>query len=174
MADRLNLRTPTGYDGAPGTVHKMGIVRLATEAQAIAGTDNAKAITPATLAAAIAGGLSPTFGTMTLNGNLVLNTAGNKVVYTNLATTTAAGANSAGTVTLVGGTATISTTAVTAGSKIKLTRQSVGATGAAALGQLSIGTITAGASFVINAWSQANATVLAATDVSSIYWEIIN
>jgi hypothetical protein len=119
--------------------------------------------------------ITATLGNITAtNGNLVLNTAGNKMVYTSVATTTTAGANSAGTVTLVGGTATVSTTAVTASSKIRLTRQSVGATGAAALGELSIGTITASTSFVINAWSQANATALAATDVSSIFWEIVN
>lgn len=119
--------------------------------------------------------ITATLGNITAtNGNLVLNTAGNKMVYTSVATTTTAGANSAGTVTLVGGTATVSTTAVTASSKIRLTRQSVGATGAAALGELSIGTITASTSFVINAWSQADATALAATDVSSIFWEIVN
>lgn len=119
--------------------------------------------------------LTATSGAITAtNGNLVLGTAGNKIISSSVASTTTAGANSFGKVTLVGGTATVSTTAVTASSIIILTRQSVGATGAAALGELSIGTITAGTSFVINAWSQANATSLAATDVSSIGWMIIN
>jgi hypothetical protein len=119
--------------------------------------------------------LTATLGNITAtNGNLVLNTAGNKMVYTSVATTTTAGANSAGTVTLVGGTATVSTTAVTASSKIRLTRQGIGATGAAALGDLSIGTITASTSFVINAVQAANATALQASDVSSIFWEIVN
>lgn len=108
------------------------------------------------------------------NGDIVRGTAGNKDVYSSVATTTAAGANSAGTVTLSGGTATISTTAVTANSKIRLTRQGVGATGAAALGILTVGTITAGTSFVINAVQAADATALQASDVSSIWWELVN
>ncbi len=119
--------------------------------------------------------LTATLGAITAtNGNLVLGTAGNKIISTSVASTTTAGANSFGKVTLVGGTATVSTTAVTASSIIFLTRQGVGATGAAALGELSVGTITASTSFVINAWSQADATALAATDVSSIGWMIVN
>lgn len=46
--------------------------------------------------------------------------------------------------------------------------------GAAALGIITIGTIVASTSFVINAWKTADATDLAATDVSSIGWMIIN
>lgn len=119
--------------------------------------------------------LTATLGNITAtNGNFVKNTAGNKDVYTSLATTTAAGANSAGTVTLVSGTATIATTSVTASSKIRIYRQSIGSTGAAALGILSIGTITAGTSFVINAVQAANATLNQSTDVSVIFWEIVN
>jgi len=119
--------------------------------------------------------LTATLGNITAtNGNFVKNTAGNKDVYTSLATTTTAGANSAGTVTLSGGTATISTTAVTAASKIRIYRQSVGATGAAALGILSIGTITASTSFIINAVQAADATALQASDVSVVFWEIVN
>jgi hypothetical protein len=119
--------------------------------------------------------MTATLGDITAtNGNIVKGTAGNKDVYTNVASTTTAGANSAGTVTLVGGTATISTTAVTASSLIRIYRQSVGATGAAATGNLSIGTITAATSFVINSVSAADATALAATDVSVVFWEIVN
>jgi hypothetical protein len=119
--------------------------------------------------------LTATLGAITAtNGNLVLGTAGNKIVSTSVASTTTAGANSFGKVTLVGGTATVSTTAVTASSIIFLTRQGIGATGANPLGELSIGTIVAATSFVINAWSQADATALAATDVSSIGWMIVN
>lgn len=124
---------------------------------------------------ATAGGLTAGAGDITAtNGNLVLTAAGNKMVRTSVASTTTAGANSIGTVTLVGGTATVATTAVDAGSLIQLSRMSVGATGAAALGMLSVGTITAGVSFVINAWSATDATALATTDVSSILWEITN
>ena len=119
--------------------------------------------------------LTATLGAITAtNGNLVLGTAGNKIVSTSVASTTTAGANSFGKVTLVAGTAIVSTTAVTASSIIFLTRQGVGSTGAAALGNLSIGTITAGTSFVINAWSATDATALATTDVSSIGWMIVN
>lgn len=121
-------------------------------------------------------GITATSGAITAtNGNLVLGTAGNKILSTSVASNTAtAGANSFGTVTLIGGTITVATTAVTANSIILLTRMSVGATGAAALGILSVGTITAATSFVINAWLTANATSLATTDVSVIGWQIIN
>lgn len=119
--------------------------------------------------------VTATLGNITAtNGNIVKGTAGNKDVYTSVATTTTAGANSAGTVTLVGGTATISTTAIAAGSKIRLTRQGIAATGAAALGILTVGTISAGVSFIINAVQAADATALQASDVSSIWWEIVN
>ena len=70
-----------------------------------------------------------------------------------------AGATS-GSATLVAGTVTVSTAAVAAGSKIVLARQATGGT----LGHLSVGTITAGTSFVINSSS--------GTDTSVIYWEI--
>ena len=119
--------------------------------------------------------LTATLGAITAtNGNFVKGTAGNKDVYTSVASTTAAGANSAGTVTLVGGTATISTTAVTASSLIRLYRQGIGSTGAAALGILTRGTITAGTSFVINSVQAADATALQASDVSVVFWEIVN
>lgn len=119
--------------------------------------------------------LTATLGSITAtNGNFVFGTSGNKTIYSHVATTTTAGANSAGSVTLVGGTATIATTAVDSTSLIRLTRQGVGSTGAAALGILAVGTITTGTSFIINAWSTADATSLAATDVSVIFWEIVN
>lgn len=119
--------------------------------------------------------LTATLGAITAtNGNLVLGTAGNKIISSSVGATAAAGANSFGTVTLIGGTIVVSTTAVTANSIIMLTRQTVGATGAAALGMLTIGTIVAATSFVINSWKTADATDLAITDVSNIGWMIIN
>ena len=75
---------------------------------------------------------------------------------------------------LAGGTATVSTSAVTTNSLIYLSRLTVGSTGAAALGMLSVGTIVNGVSFDINAWLTANATSLATTDVSKICWMIVN
>lgn len=130
-------------------------------------------IAPGSIAATTS--LTATLGNITAtNGNIVRGTAGNKDVYSSVATTTAAGANSAGTVTLVGGTATVATTAVTAASQIRLYRQEIGATGAAALGHVTLGTKTAGVSFIINAVQAADATALQASDVSVIGWEIVN
>lgn len=108
------------------------------------------------------------------DGNLVLGTTGNKLVSTSVGTTPAAGFSSIGSATLVGGTITISTASVTAASLIIIWRQSVGATGANALGMLAVGTITPGTSFVINANTTANATTLVATDVSVVGYFIIN
>ena len=119
--------------------------------------------------------ITATLGAITAtNGNLVLTAAGNKMMRTSVATTTTAGANSIGSVTLVGGTATVATTAVTANSLIQIWRQSIGSTGAAVLGHLAVGTISAGTSFVINALSLTDATALQTSDVSVVGWEIIN
>jgi hypothetical protein len=140
------------------------------------GADPAFTASPSVTGSITAGTtLTATLGNITAtNGNLVLTAAGNKMVRTSVGTTTTAGANSIGSVTLVGGTATVATTAVTTNSLIQIWRQSIGATGAAALGELSIGTITNGTSFVINAALPATATSLATTDVSVVGWEIIN
>lgn len=113
-------------------------------------------------------------GNTTVTGNLIFNTAGNKIISSSVATNSTAGANSFGSVTLAGGTATVSTTSVTTNSLILIWRQSIGATGAAALGDLTVGTITNGVSFVINAVQAANATALQATDVSIVGWVIVN
>ena len=138
------------------------------------GTSNALTLTQAGALTATTS-VTATLGNITAtNGNLVLVAAGNKINRTSVGTTSAAGANSIGSVVLVGGTVTVATTAVTANSLIKIWRQGVGATGAADLGQLSVGTIVAATSFVINAWQPANATALQASDVSVIGWEIIN
>jgi len=120
-------------------------------------------------------GVTATTGNITAtNGNIVRGTAGNKDVYSSVATTTAAGANSAGTVTLAAGEAVVSTTAVTANSQIRIYRQGIGATGAAALGILSILTRSAGVSFTIRAVQPADATAAQVADVSVIGWEIVN
>lgn len=100
--------------------------------------------------------ISMTVSNVTLSTNLTLGTVGNKL---NIATGTNA---SIGTAVLVAGTVTVSTTAVTAGSIIMLTRQVTGGT----VGELSVGTITAGTSFVINSAS--------ATDTSTVGYLIIN
>ena len=140
------------------------------------GADPAFTASPSVTGSITAGTtLTATLGNITAtNGNIVRGTAGNKDVYSSVATTTAAGTNSAGTVTLTGGTATIATTAITAASIIRLYRQGIGATGAAALGIVTLGTVSAGVSFIINAVQAANATALQASDVSVIGWEIVN
>lgn len=132
-------------------------------------------ITATTSITATLGAITATNGDIVAtNGNFTFGTAGNKVLYSSVATVKAAGANSAGSVVLETGSVIVSTSAVTTNSLIKIWRQSVGATGAAALGQLSVGTISNGVSFVINAWSAADATSLQASDVSVVGWEIIN
>jgi hypothetical protein len=167
----INSLTPTaGNIIIAGTANQVAVgsagstVTLSTPATFIA---------PGSIAATTT--VTATLGNITAtNGNIVRGTAGNKDVYTSVASTPTAGANSAGTVTLTGGTATITTTAVTAASQIRLYRQGIGATGAAALGILTLGTVTPATSFVIRAVQAADATALQASDVSVIGWEIVN
>ena len=117
--------------------------------------------------------LTATLGAITAtNGNLVLGTAGNKILSTSVATTTTAGANSFGSVTLSSGTATVSTTAVTDNSLISIWRQGVGAS--TALGEITVGTIVASTSFVINAATQGTPGTPLAADASVVGWIIIN
>jgi hypothetical protein len=162
--------------GAANAASSLGVASTGTVLAGATGADPAFTASPSVTGSVTAGTtLTATLGAITAtNGNLVLGTAGNKILSTSVASTITAGANSFGKVTLVGGTATVSTTAVTASSIIFMTRQGVGATGAAALGELSVGTISAGASFIINAWSSTDATSLQASDVSSIGWMIVN
>lgn len=91
------------------------------------------------------------------NGNLTLGTAGNKL---NIATGTNASVGKSAAMTA--GSITISTTAVTASSIIFLTHANIGGT----VGELSVGTIVAGTSFVINSSS--------GSDTSTVNWLIIN
>lgn len=172
----ITLSIPAAFI-APGSIAATSTVTGATGVIATTGNITAStgnlvstlgSVTAATTVTATLGAITAT------NGNLVLGTAGNKILSTSVGSTAAAGANSFGKVTLVGGTVTVATTAVTANSIILLTRQSIGATGANPVGQLTIGTITGGTSFVINAVTTATATTLVATDVSSIGWMIIN
>ena len=171
----ITLSIPAAFV-APGSIAATTTVASTTTMTAGTGLTATTGNIVATAGAVNAGtSMTATLGDITAtNGNLVLVAAGNKINRTSVATTTTAGANSIGYVTLVGGTATVSTTNVTASSLIRLTRLGIGATGAAALGQLSVGTIVASTSFVINAVQAADATALQASDVSIIMWEIIN
>lgn len=89
------------------------------------------------------------------NGNITLGTSGNKL---NIATGSNASVGISGAMTA--GSITISTTAVTANSIIQLTPVGAGT------GQISIGTITAATSFVINSSDNA--------DTRIVHWTIIN
>lgn len=171
----------TNYNGlsADGTINLnttgAGVTTIGTGGTGATNIGNATGNTTITGSLTASTTLTATLGNITAtNGNIVRGTAGNKDVYSSVATTTTAGANSAGTVVLVNGTATVSTTAVTASSQIRLYRQGIGSTGAAALGILTLGTITAGTSFVITAVQPADATAAQTTDVSVIAWEIVN
>jgi hypothetical protein len=123
-----------------------------------------------------AGGITAAVGTghFNITGNLNFTTAGNKILSASVATDGTAGANSFGSATLAAGTITINTTAVTASSLIYLSRMSPGATGANDLGILSVGTVTAGASFVINALTVTDSTTVQTDDASVVAWMIVN
>jgi len=109
--------------------------------------------------------LTATLGNITAtNGNIVLGTAGNKISSTSVGSTTTAGANSFGTVALVGGTATVATTAVTANSMIFLQCQALGTVAVAKA--MAVTAKTASTSFVI--------TSADATDTSTVAWFIVN
>lgn len=93
-----------------------------------------------------------------VNGNLSLSTAGNKIKIT-----TGSNASIGVSDAMVAGTVTVNTTAVTASSIIFLTH---GTGGGVQSGALSVGTITAGTSFVINSSN--------AADSGAVNWWIIN
>ena len=94
-------------------------------------------------------------GNQTLSGNLTLGTAGNGLKIKE-------GSNATmGVATLVGGTVTVSTTKVTASSRIFLTHQTVGGT----VGAVGVSARTPGASFVI--------TSINVLDTSDVAWLIV-
>ena len=92
--------------------------------------------------------ISPAALSVARNGKISMYTGSNAALGTSAAMTA--------------GTITISTTAVTASSKIFLSHASAGGT----LGELYVGTITPGTSFVINSSSS--------TDTGTVNWEIKN
>lgn len=92
-----------------------------------------------------------------------IKASGSVAIGTKLLITTGTNA-SAGTATLVGGTVTVSTTAVTSSSLIFLTDATTGAL--TNIGTPTVGTKTAGTSFVINSSNP--------LDTSNINWLIIN
>ncbi len=109
--------------------------------------------------------LTATLGNITAtNGNIVRGTAGNKDTYVSVGSNATAGANSAGTVALIGGTIVVATTAVTANSLIRLTCQALGTV--VVPSALCVSAKSAGVSFTILASD--------ATDTSTVFWEIVN
>lgn len=76
---------------------------------------------------------------------------------------------SQGRAVLVGGTVTVNTAEIQTGDNVQLTRVVQGGT---AHGDLEVGTLVAGTSFVINAKTVLNA--LEANDTSTIFWQIVH
>lgn len=98
------------------------------------------------------------------DGDLIIATAGNGLQIKE-------GSNARmGSSTLVSGTVTVANTSVTANTVIFLTRGAIGASSEA--GVLSVGTVTASTSFVINALDPTDASV-ATGDVSVVNWLLI-
>lgn len=141
-----SLTTTTSLAATTTVTGGTGVTATTGNVSATAGSVNAGTSITATL-----GNITAT------NGNLVLGTAGNK-----LSITTGANASIGISAAMTAGSITISTTAVTASSIIMLTAKTPGGTP----GILSVGTITAGTSFVINSSS--------GTDTSTVQWLIIN
>lgn len=148
---------PTGADVLAGTI---AIVPSTGE------TYISTKVSGATVTWVALGG--PISGNFTVtNGNLVIATAGYGI-------TIEEGSNARmGQSTLSGGTVTVANTSVTANTRIFLSRASIGATGAAATGNLVLGTVTPGVSFVINSVDLADATALETADVSVVNWHLI-
>jgi hypothetical protein len=90
------------------------------------------------------------------------NAAGQTISPNKIILPTAGAAPTAGTATLVAGTVTVSTTAVTAGSKVLVSANTVSGT----QGFLNVATRTVGTSFVITSSNVA--------DTSTVDWILIN
>jgi hypothetical protein len=110
-------------------------------------------------------------GNALLSGNLLFQNAGDHV-FTPIASGSAAGANSYGTVTLVAGTATVSTTSVTSVSQVALTITNVA--GSTSIGRPYISSKTAGTSFTITSAQLAMPASTQSGDTSTILWQLIN
>lgn len=149
----LNLRSPTSYSGQLGTKYKQGAVRLATTAEAAAGTANNVAVTPAQVAASSSAEFAapPVLGSTTPN---VVNATGLSVKE---------GSNAKqGVAVLVAGTVVVANTSVTANSRIQLTAQN-------------LGTVTSPSALCVSARTASTSfTILASqnTDTSTVAYEI--
>lgn len=145
------------------SVTQRGTVELATNAEAVTGTDTDRAVTPAALTARLAapgaiGGTTPAAGTFT---NLTVNDV--------FAMDGGAVTDNIGQVTLALGTATVLNTSITANDKVFCQRGDIGAS--TELGVLCV-TINAGVSFVIDSRDPADAGV-EENDVSVVDYIIV-
>jgi hypothetical protein len=167
LINTINLNAPiAGNYTLAGTANQIAVAQTAgTTTFTIPSVFIAPGSIAATTSITAGTTLTATLGNITAtNGNIVLGTTGNKQVYTTVGSTATAVANSAGSVALIGGTITVTTTAVTANSLIRLTCQALGTVTVPSA--LCVSAKTAATSFVILA-SQA-------TDTSTIFWEIVN
>lgn len=115
-------------------------------------------------------------GVMTFSSQAVLSSgltsAGQIIAQAGHGLTVIGGANGKqNTATLVAGTVTVSNSSVTANSFIYISRHSANAS--TALGELNVGTITPGTSFVINSLQQATPGSVQTADVSTVFWMIV-
>lgn len=105
-----------------------------------------------------------TAGAVTSLGNVIMSTAGTGLRIKE-------GSNARmGTATLASGTVTVSNTSVTESTRIFLSRGSKGSS--TALGELTVGTVTASTSFVISALKPADGTTETG-DLSVVNWVLI-
>lgn len=153
---------PNSYTGKQSNQQWTGDVRAATVAETAAGASRQVYISPSTLLTAFA---SPDpIGSTTPSTGAFTTLTATKQNYTSLTSVAAAGSSAAGTVALVAGTVVVSTTAVTATSRIRLTVQN-------------LGTVVVPSAICCSARSTGvSFTILASqnTDTSTIFWEVIN
>jgi hypothetical protein len=151
----------TGTKIGTATTQKLGFFGHAATTQQVNSIDLGTVLSNLGLRAAGTAYAITTSGTVTFTGTTNLNNGATIPLTKKLTITTGTNA-SAGTGTLSGGTVTISTSVVTANSLIFLTDTANGAN----LGILSVGTKSAGASFVVN-----SSNVL---DAGTFNWLVIN
>lgn len=152
-ADGTFLFTNSAANGI--TRLMLGLTTTSGSAIAVSGTTVSFTLGDGTGNATVNTGTLGVTGTVTASGDLVLSTIGKTISIKG-------GSNAKiGTGTLVAGAATISTTAVTANSRIFLTDTGGGVN----IGAIYVSTITAGTSFVV--------TSLNVLDTSSFNWWIV-